>query len=115
MTPFMIYCWLMLDGIKAFFIIVASIGTIACFGEFAINFESFGKSKSMKVPAILGLITLIISAVATIIPSTKQAAIIFGVPALIQSAKDTNADKIPAKLVDYLNTYLDNEIEKVEK
>ena len=120
MTPFMIYLWLSLDSINKLFVILAIlliivgliiIVLVICF-EDDIEYSGIKLSKCLKL--VLGLFLGVVT-LCTFIPTTKQAAIIFGVPYLINNAKEIHADQLPVKVVDYLNTYLDKEIKEMKK
>lgn len=108
MTSFQIYIWLKLDSIHFTFFILSLLFLLALIGSVSWSLETenwFGTK-------LFSTLTIIFVSSTTAIPTTKEAAIIFGVPVLIEQAKDAGADKIPTKLVEYLNTYLDSEIKK---
>ena len=119
MTPFMIYLWLSLDSFNSLLVILAIllivigfvIGLVICFED---DIEYYGIKLSKCLKLVLGLFLGIVT-LCTLIPTTKQAAVIFGVPYLINNAKEIHADQLPVKVVDYLNTYLDKEIKEMKK
>lgn len=112
MTPFMLYCWQMLNSICIAFGIVTALLLVAI----AISLIGLGEGEvTKKTPIIFTILFVVFGTLLALTPSTKQAAIIFGVPMLLEQAQNINADKIPAKLVDYLNLYLDAETKKLKE
>lgn len=121
MTPLMMYYWLKLDcicdtirGFVAIIVVVWVFGTVV----YAVshdddNAQDFRKSLKPFLKMILPTAFLILVTIVTLLPTTKQAAIIFGVPYLIENAKGINLDKLPIKVVDYLNAYLDDETKRL--
>lgn len=108
MTSFQIYVWLKLDSIHNTFLAFSLLMSALLIG--AIIYSS--KVENWFSTKLLSALVVFFSLIVLLTPTTKEAAIIFGVPALIEQAKDVGADKIPTKLVEYLNTYLDSEIKK---
>lgn len=119
MTQLMIYIWLKLDTIHGtlsalFWCVTMSILIIVVISSIYWFVEGKPHEMSKKLPfksVALTLLTLL--ALSIITPTTKQAAVMFGVPYLINNAKEVNLDKLPVKVVDYLNAYLDNETKKL--
>jgi hypothetical protein len=109
-SSFLIYVLLMLDGLH-------NILTLTSVGLAVVTFILFGicwvEDKEFKLPKkLIATIVIISSILLVLIPNTKQAAIIFGVPYLLEHSKDLNLDKVPPKLVTYVNNYLDIELDK---
>jgi predicted secreted protein len=110
-SSWMMYFFLMMDGIVGFFIVLTIILGCCILG---IGIYTVGQSYEYKHwGKLLSAITIsIILSIA--IPTTKQTAIIFGVPYLLEKSSEIHLDKVPVKVVDYLNTYLDKEITKMK-
>ena len=118
MTPFMIYLWLSLDSINELFVglTIICIVVLICAPMIYYLDAPSNASKTAKkwiMPTTMAFLVSLLCV--TFIPTTKQAAIIFGVPYLINNAKEIHADQLPVKVVDYLNTYLDKEIKEMKK
>lgn len=117
MTPFMLYCWQMLDSVCTVFGLITFISFIV-FGVCLIIYFTnayITKNEKESVKYILKItapVFIIFLTLSILTPTTKQAAIIFGVPMMLNQAKELQADKVPAKLIEYLNLYLDEEIAK---
>ena len=114
MTPFMLYIWQILDSI----IRTLGILSLLSLGAILISLAMWlieGSLKTCRTTVILMCTFIILITTLTLTPTTEQAAIIFGVPTLLEQAQNMNADKIPAKLVDYLNVYLDSETKKLKE
>lgn len=118
MTPFMLYCWQMLDAACTVFgIITFTSGSMLCVCLMSYFTLSHTKEEEESIKYMSKIITpifIISSTLSILTPTTKQAAIIFGVPMMLNQAKEMQADKVPAKLIEYLNLYLDEEISKKE-
>lgn len=108
----MLYCFLMMDGLCALFLVLAIVfGTVLFSALIYWMFESTLIPHFKSIAIVFSISTFLLC----ITPNTKQAAIIFGVPYMMNYSKDINLDKIPVKLVNYLNNYLDVEIDKMVK
>ena len=113
MTPFMLYIWQILDSICGILGVFAIVSLLAVLVTLIMIGDDY--LKTYRPTIIFTTLTIFCALASALIPSTKQAAIIFGVPMLLEQAQTMNADKIPVKLVDYLNTYLDAETKKIKE
>lgn len=113
MTPFMLYIWQILDSICIILGVFATVSLLAVLVTLIMIGEDY--LKTYRPTIIFTTLTIFCALASALTPSTKQAAIIFGVPMLIEQAQNMNADKTPAKLVDYLNVYLDSETKKLKE
>lgn len=113
MFEFALYCFLMMNGVVAFFSILTAIGVILTVG-LGVFFIVEGKTVPKKYYQLCAacMFTFLL---AVLTPNTKQTAIIFGVPYLINKAHDINLTKVPVKIIDYVNTYLDKELDALLK
>lgn len=117
MTSFMIYLWLSLDSILNMleFLVVLCGTVLLLYAIFASDLDKDTREETRKCKNIAFGVFLVLLPLIAFIPTTKQAAVIFGVPYLINNAKEIHADQLPVKVVDYLNTYLDKEIKEMKK
>lgn len=109
----MLYFFLVMDGLFATFMISTIFFGIILFISglyFILENKIF-----IKRYGILSLAFFFSLLLAVLTPTTKQTAIIFGVPYLLENAQKIQLDKVPVKLVNYLNVYLDQEIDKIVK
>ena len=113
MTPFMLYIWQILNSICIILGVFATVSLLAVLVTLIMIVEDY--LKTYRPTIIFTTLTIFCALASALIPSTKQAAIIFGVPMLLEQAQNMNADKIPVKLIDYLNTYLDAETKKLKE
>ena len=121
MTPLMMYFWLTLDSISAalallllisVILAIAAAISVAVTSERSFEGEIKANDLAKKVFKNAVITFAILLPIHIAVPTTKQAAIIFGVPYLIDKAAET---QIPVKVVDYLNAYIDNEIKTLKE
>ena len=115
-SPLCLYMWTVLNNIHIFsvlMIISILIALIICMTVWLVG----GYEKGLKWIKMLIISLAIFSLLVILIPNKKEAAIIFGVPYIINTVKDAmkNIDttSLPPKAVDYLNAYLDKEIDNL--
>jgi len=113
MTSLMLYFFLIMDSIVRLFIILSVILGILIFINLMVKLIE-NKFIIKRYVLLVGMFIFSLTLTA-IIPNTKQAAIIFGVPYLMENAEKIHLDKLPVKVVNYLNVYLDQELEKITK
>ena len=123
LTPFMLYLLTRLDVIACTCMTVlivcgicTFIGTLHYSSEFGdgqerfrIFLEKYKIIKRMTIACIVSLLVLII------VPSKKDMIIILGVPELVSTAKDITNSPRTSKVLEYLDTYLDNELKNIKE
>lgn len=111
MTSLMVYLFLVMDGVVGLFITLSCIlGFIAVLLTVHFLFEEDKPSKTLISVWCLCFLFISLSAIT---PNTKQTAMIFGVPYILENTKNMQLEKVPVKIVNYLNAYLDKETEKL--
>lgn len=115
-TPFTLYIITVLDGLNkgllSFSVVfgVASLLSLAFF--VATRIDNYTKyidesTKYLKITFFTFVFTVLAG---ILIPSTKEAIFIFGVPYILESVKGSELSKVPPKFVEYLNLYIDKEV-----
>lgn len=116
----MLYCLLKLDSINGLCTAFSIITGIALFVALVVFSIRYFVEDETDTPGIIKTsfkwlcITFCVTTLGTtFIPTTKEAVIMYGVPYMINKSSELNLDKVPKKLVDYTNAYLDQEITKL--
>lgn len=89
MTAFQVWLWLALDKIANLMIILVAVSVLLLF--FRCMFRDLSRKKMWDFGCTgLALAIMLFAVLATVTPTTKQAAIIYAIPKLSQSSMVTN-------------------------
>lgn len=115
-TPWMLYLCTSMDALINVFsglTFASVIAALACTMYMCIEGE-FTKTVKRYITGF-AITSILFMLTAAALPTTKQMAIIFGVPYMMSTLKDTGVDKIPPKIVEYADIYIDKELLKMRK
>lgn len=95
-------------------VIIGLVGYLVCNQEYeqTTKAASLAAVKVLAWPLIGGLTLLFIG---VFVPNTKEALMIYGIPALVNSKAGQEAAVIPEKVVKIMNQYLDGKIKETAK
>jgi hypothetical protein len=115
-TPLMLYICTAMDSLihvvsgLAFASIMASAACVMY-----MLLESAYTKTVKRLIAFFAVLSVLLMLTSAALPTTKQTAIIFGVPYMMNTLKDTGVAKIPPKMVEYAEVYIDKELLAMKK